>query len=90
MGQTPTLPSAEAGAPDPFAWLEDIHGARATAWVETQNARTAKVLETDPRYETFRREALKIFTAEDRIENGQACRAGDIADDMVNLADSSG
>jgi prolyl oligopeptidase len=67
MGQTPALPSAEPGATDPFAWLEDIHGARATAWVETQNARTAKILETDPRYETFRLEALKIFTAEDRI-----------------------
>ncbi len=67
MGQTPTLPSAEPGATDPFAWLEDIHGARAKAWVASQNARTAKVLETDPRYETFREEALKIFTAEDRI-----------------------
>ncbi len=64
---TPDLPSAVAGAPDPFAWLEDIHGARATAWVAEQNARTAKVLETDPRFETFRREALAIFTAKDRI-----------------------
>jgi prolyl oligopeptidase len=63
----PRLPTAVADAPDPFGWLEDIHGQRATGWVAQQNARTAKVLEDDPRYETFRREALAIFTAEDRI-----------------------
>lgn len=65
--QAPSLPSKVAGAPDPFAWLEDIHGERAMAWVARQNARTAKVLEADPRFETFRREALAIFTAKDRI-----------------------
>jgi len=63
----PALPSAAPGAPDPFAWLEDIHGARAMAWVDQQNKRTAAVLETDPRFETFRQEALAIFTAQDRI-----------------------
>ena len=61
------LPSADPGAPDPFAWLEDIHAPRAMAWVEKQNARTAAVLETDPRYALFRRQALAIFTAKDRI-----------------------
>jgi prolyl oligopeptidase len=61
------LPSAAPGAPDPFAWLEDIHGARAMAWVEAQNKRTAARLETDPRYDTLRREALALFTASDRI-----------------------
>jgi prolyl oligopeptidase len=63
----PQLPSATPGAPDPFAWLEEIHGARALAWVAQQNGRTAHVLEADPRYESFRRQALAIFTAEDRI-----------------------
>ncbi|HEY1560512.1 MAG TPA: S9 family peptidase, partial [Caulobacteraceae bacterium] len=61
------LPSAAPSAPDPFAWLEDIHSPRAMAWVEKQNARTAQVLETDPRYALFHREALAIFTAKDRI-----------------------
>jgi len=56
-----------AQTPDPYAWLEDIHSPRAMAWVEQQNARTAKVLEADPRFETYRREALAIFTAKDRI-----------------------
>ncbi|HEY3813263.1 MAG TPA: prolyl oligopeptidase family serine peptidase [Caulobacteraceae bacterium] len=58
---------APAGAGDPFQWLEDITGAKSVAWVQGQNAKTRAVLETDPRYETFRQEALKIFTAQDRI-----------------------
>jgi prolyl oligopeptidase len=61
------LALAQTPGDDPFRWLEDIHGARALAWVAQQNARTAAVLETDPRYELFRREALAIFTAKDRI-----------------------
>ncbi|MGH6993156.1 MAG: S9 family peptidase, partial [Caulobacteraceae bacterium] len=63
----PLLPSTKIGAPDPFAWLEDVRGARAMAWVKAQDARTAKVLETDPRYELFRKEALAIFTSPERI-----------------------
>ncbi|HEX4741108.1 MAG TPA: prolyl oligopeptidase family serine peptidase [Caulobacteraceae bacterium] len=65
--QTPRLPSAAPGAPDPFGWLEQIHGARAMSWVAQQNTRTAKVLEDDPRYAQFHREALAIFTAKERI-----------------------
>ncbi len=57
----------QADAPDAFGWLEDIHGARAQAWVARQNAATARVLESDPRFETFRKQALAIFTAQDRI-----------------------
>ena len=52
---------------DPFSWLENIHDARALDWVAGQNARTAGRLEADPRYETFRKQALAIFTAKDRI-----------------------
>jgi len=52
---------------DPYGWLEDIDGARSMEWVHAQNAKTAAVLEKDPRYETFRREGLAIFTAKDRI-----------------------
>ncbi len=59
-------PHAEPAA-DLYGWLEDIHGARALAWVAQENARTAKALEGDPRFETFRAEALAIFTAPDRI-----------------------
>src|SRR5271156_4001808 len=63
----PIMPSTDAAAPDPFAWLEDIHGARALDWVKTENARTARRLGGDPRYEVFRREELAILTDKDRI-----------------------
>jgi len=67
ISQTPVLPGIDPATPDPFAWLEDIHSARSMAWVAAENARTASRLEADPRYETFRRQALAIFTAPDRI-----------------------
>jgi prolyl oligopeptidase len=63
----PIVPSAETGASDPYGWLEDVHGARPLAWVEGENTRTAKRLEADARFETFRREALAVLTAKDRI-----------------------
>ena len=63
----PELTSIEPGAPDPFAWLEDIHSPRALEWAARQNVRTSARLESDPRYELFRRQALAIFTAKDRI-----------------------
>jgi prolyl oligopeptidase len=59
--------SAVADQPDPFLWLEDIQGARALAWVETQNARSLAVLKGDPRYEPLHQAALKIVDAADRI-----------------------
>ena len=33
-------PTLAAPDDDPYLWLEEIEGARATAWVEQQNART--------------------------------------------------
>lgn len=54
-------------ADDPNIWLEDVHGREALAWVESENKKSAARLEADPRYETYRKEALAIFTAKDRI-----------------------
>ncbi len=64
-------------APDPFLWLEEGDGARATAWVEGQNARAKARLEGDPRYETLLAEARAIFTAQDRIAT-PSFRAGGV------------
>src|SRR5215470_18096230 len=58
-----------ATADDPYVWLEDKDGAKAMAWVEAENARTLPRLQSDPRYETFHKEALAIATATDRIPN---------------------
>jgi prolyl oligopeptidase len=67
FAQSPAPTAAVAASDDPFIWLEDIDSSRSMAWVEGQNAKTHVRLEEDPRYETFRQQALKIFTAQDRI-----------------------
>lgn len=72
--QTPATTPETA---DPHQWLEDIDAPRSMDWVAKENARTAGRLEADPRYETFRREALAIFTAQDRIPT-PSFRAGGV------------
>jgi prolyl oligopeptidase len=62
--ETPPVTQADD---DPYLWLEDIHGARAMAWVEAENARSLAILKSDPRYEVFHQQALKIVNAADRI-----------------------
>jgi prolyl oligopeptidase len=54
-------------ADDPYAWLEDVNGARAMAFVNAQNTRSLKVLEGDPRYATLHAEALALAEDKDRI-----------------------
>jgi prolyl oligopeptidase len=54
-------------AEDPFVWLEQVDGERAMEWVRAENARTAAVLEKDPRYARLFKEALEIAEAKDRI-----------------------
>lgn len=75
-----TAPAALAQTPaaaDPFIWLEDIDSPKAMAWVEAQNARTAKRLESDPRYAEFLAEGRAIFTATDRVPK-PSFRAGGV------------
>jgi prolyl oligopeptidase len=52
---------------DPYLWLEDVHGDKALAWVEKENARSLPRLKNDPRYEALHQEALAIVNATDRI-----------------------
>jgi prolyl oligopeptidase len=61
------LSPAAVKAADDFLWLEDVMGSRSLDWVKEQNARTEGVLKADARYEPFRKEALAILTAQDRI-----------------------
>ena len=68
-----TLANAQTPAPgvvpasDPFVWLEDVHGARAAAWVAAENAKTLRVLQSDPNFNGLYADALKIAQAKDRI-----------------------
>src|SRR4029079_18653090 len=61
--------AADTGAArdDPFVWLEQVDGERAMAWVRAENAKTAAVLEHDPRYADLFKAALEIAEAKDRI-----------------------
>ncbi|MBB3035540.1 prolyl oligopeptidase family serine peptidase [Alteriqipengyuania lutimaris] len=52
---------------DPFIWLEETRSDRALAWVENENGKTVAALQTDPRFEQLKAEALAIFNAQDRI-----------------------
>ncbi len=58
---------ARADTPDPFAWLEEVHGARALAWVAQQDRHTEAVLDGDARYPGMRQTALALFEATDRL-----------------------
>lgn len=70
--QSPELRAAHAAATassptDPYAWLEDVNGARPLAWVKAENEKTAKVLEADPHYADFQAQALKVLESPDRL-----------------------
>ena len=54
----PVLAQQQA-AEDKYTWLEDVSGDRSMTWVKAENARTAKVLEADPRFPAFQAVALK-------------------------------
>ncbi len=56
-----------AAADDPYLWLEQVDSPRAMDWVRSENAKTAAVLEQDPRYPVLYKEALTIAQAQDRI-----------------------
>ncbi|MEA3041741.1 MAG: prolyl oligopeptidase [Sphingomonadales bacterium] len=54
-------------APDEFQFLEEIEGERALAWARSENERTLRELQSDPRYRQFYDRALEILQARDRI-----------------------
>ncbi|HEX4270615.1 MAG TPA: prolyl oligopeptidase family serine peptidase [Rhizomicrobium sp.] len=55
---------------DPYAWLEDVHGAKPLAWVKDQNARSLAPLKADPRYQKNYDSILQVMDATDRIPMG--------------------
>jgi prolyl oligopeptidase len=57
----------KADTTDAYLWLEDVHGARAMAWVNAENAKTTAVLEKDPRWEGIYNAALTMAQAKDRL-----------------------
>ncbi|HEV7960790.1 MAG TPA: hypothetical protein VGP01_07135, partial [Rhizomicrobium sp.] len=55
---------------DPYAWLEDVHGAKPLAWVKEQNKKSLAVLKAGPRYEKNYHSVLDVLDAPDRIPAG--------------------
>lgn len=53
--------------PEKYQWLEDVSSARSMDWVKAENARSAAILEADPRYAAMKAEALKILESPDRL-----------------------
>ena len=63
--------SSATEQPDKYTWLEDIHGARSMDWVKAEDARTAAVLEKDPRFAALGAEALSVLESPDRLASPQ-------------------
>jgi prolyl oligopeptidase len=63
---SPQRPSLEQ--PDKYSWLEDIHGERQLAWVNTENARTAAVLEKDGHFASLQADALQVLESPERLQ----------------------
>ena len=63
------MAAAPAPSKDPFAYMEEIEGAKALAFAKAENARSLPQLQSDPRYAQIHAEAVKVVTAKDRIPN---------------------
>ncbi len=55
---------------DPYAWLEDVHGAKPLQWVREQNDRSLGPLKADARYQKNYDSILQVMDATDRIPMG--------------------
>ncbi|NBC89104.1 MAG: hypothetical protein GVX90_06400, partial [Alphaproteobacteria bacterium] len=55
-------PETVAGVPgpeqDPYIWLEETRSEEALDWVRAENERTLAALESEPRFEDLKAEAL--------------------------------
>ncbi|MDE8343408.1 MAG: prolyl oligopeptidase family serine peptidase [Acidocella sp.] len=66
-GLLSTAVRAQPIPPDPYAWLDQVQGKRALAWVRAENAATIQRLTADPRYRNNRRTALRLLQTPARI-----------------------
>jgi prolyl oligopeptidase len=62
----PEPTATETGA-DPYAWLEDVLGERALAWVHARNAESRQVLTAHPRFNAMRDGFRAVLDARDKI-----------------------
>jgi prolyl oligopeptidase len=74
---TSALAQNSTDPPDKYQWLEDVNGERSMAWVNAENARSAKVLDADPHYATLTETALKVLESPTRLPSPQF-RVGEV------------
>lgn len=67
----PKAPPGPMEKPDPHAWLEEVEGERALAWVRKQNERSLGELESDSRFAEYEKEARRILNSKERIPYGR-------------------
>src|SRR5690349_23332128 len=72
MGASPTT--------DPYAYMEEMEGAKALDFARAENARSLPQLQNDARYAGLYADALKIVTAKDRIPGVQIAGDGSLRD----------
>ena len=58
---------AAATSADPYAWLEDVLGERALAWVHARNAQSRQILQAHPRFDAMRDGFRAVLDARDKI-----------------------
>jgi prolyl oligopeptidase len=63
----PALAQNTTEQPDKYQWLEDVNGERSMAWVNAENARSAKVLQADPHFDVLAETALKVLESPTRL-----------------------
>ncbi len=52
---------------DKYQWLEDVNGQRSMDWVNAENARSAKALDSGPVYTSLTETALKVLESPTRL-----------------------
>jgi prolyl oligopeptidase len=63
--QKAVVPATAAG--DPYAWLEDVSGEKAMAWVRARNAESAKELEVGKTFTALEADILTVLDSDARI-----------------------
>ncbi len=61
------LAAQKSATSDPYAWMEEIEGAKALDWARAENARSLPQLQNDSRFKATYADAATILTASDRI-----------------------
>ena len=75
---------------DPYLWLEEIDGARATAQVKQWNAATEELVAKGPVFEQYRKRALEILNDEQQIAEPEDVLGDQVTNHWVDARNPRG